>query len=170
MNRKTVCFAVIILTLLLAGCGGKKQTADPVLEIGGVTVENTMSAESVLDVLNGLGGSYEYAEAISCVYDGMDKTYTYENAVVYTYPDGGADRLMELYCTGGDVQTPAGIVPGDSRDKVVETYGDGYTERGIVLSYEKETASPDNEPASLYFELTDGKVSAIGITAEHRGE
>lgn len=68
------------------------------------------------------------------------------------------------------MQTPAGIALGDSRDQVVETYGDGYTEAGIVLSYEKETASPDNEPASLYFEFTDGKVSAIGITSEHRSE
>lgn len=160
----------VLLALLLTGCGGSKQAADPALKIGGVTIEDTLPAASVLDVLNGLGGAYEYAEAISCVYDGMDKIYTYENAVVYTYPDGGVDKLMELYCTGGDVQTAAGIALGDSRDKVVETYGDGYTEAGIVLSYEKETASPDNAPASLYFEFTDGKVSAIGITSEHRSE
>lgn len=167
--KKVTGFAVL-LALLLTGCGGSKQAADPVLKFGGVTIENTLSVASVLDVLNGVGGSYEYAEAISCVYDGMDKTYTWENAVVYTYPDDGVDRLMELYCTGGDVKTPAGIALGDSREKVVETYGDGYTEAGIVLSYEKETASPDNEPASLYFEITDGRVSAIGITAEHRSE
>ncbi len=129
--KKAIGYAVV-LALLLTGCGGSKAAADPALKIGGVTIEDTLSAASVLDVLNGLGGSYEYAEAISCVYDGMDKTYTYENAVVYTYPDGGVDKLMELYCTGGDVQTPAGIALGDSRDQVVETYGDGYTEAGTV--------------------------------------
>lgn len=168
MKKAIVC--AVLLALLLTGCGGSKQTADPALVIGGVTIEDTLSVVSVLDVLDGLGWSYEYDEAISCVYDGLDKTYTYENAVVYTYPDGGSDKLMELYCTGGDVRTPAGIALGDSRDKVVETYGDGYVEAGIVLSYEKKAASRDNEPASLYFEFTDGKVSAIGITSEHRGE
>ena len=99
--KKAIGYAVV-LALLLTGCGGSKAAADPALKIGGVTIEDTLSAASVLDVLNGLGGSYEYAEAISCVYDGMDKTYTYENAVVYTYPDGGVDKLMELYCSGGN--------------------------------------------------------------------
>ena len=79
--KKAIGYAVV-LALLLTGCGGSKAAADPALKIGGVTIEDTLSAASVLDVLNGLSGSYEYAEAISCVYDGMDKTYTYENAVV----------------------------------------------------------------------------------------
>lgn len=168
MKKPKIC--AVLLALLLTACGGSKQTADPVLQIGGAAVEDSTAVDAVLDALNGLGGEYEYAEAVSCVYDGMDKTYTYENAVVYTYPDGDADRLMELYCTGGDVKTPAGITIGDSRDKVVETYGDGYTEAGVVLSYEQGNAPADCEPASLYFELTGGKVSAIGITAEHRSE
>lgn len=97
MKKPKIC--AVLLALLLTACGGSKQTADPVLQIGGAAVEDSTAVDAVLDALNGLGGEYEYAEAVSCVYDGMDKTYTYENAVVYTYPDGDADRLMELYCT-----------------------------------------------------------------------
>lgn len=166
--KKTVLCA-LLLTLVLAGCGKGYPEPGPFLELGGkqINAEST----SVDEVLAILGGGYEYAEAVSCVYDGMDKTYTYPDAVVYTFPDGDGDRLMELYCTGGDVKTPAGISLGDSRDKVVQTYGDGFTEKGIVLAYDlKKPASADNEPASLYFELTGGKVSAIGITSEHRSE
>ena len=120
-------------------------------------------------VLALLGGEYEYYEAISCVYDGMDKTYTYGDCVLYTFPDGDTDRLMELYCTGGDVSAQ-GITFGSSRDAVVETFGDGYVEEGSLLSYETAPASANNTPASLYFELTDGAVTAIGITAEHRSQ
>ncbi len=167
MKRRIFC--ALLLALALSGCASK-QEAEPALTVGGVTLNNGSSLESVLDVFNGLGGEYEYAEAVSCVYDGMDKTYTYENAVVYAYPDGERDRLMELYCSGGDVKTPAGVTFGDTKEKVVKTYGDGFVERGASLAYEREPSADGNEPASLYFEFSDGKVTAIGITAEHRSE
>lgn len=167
MKREIFC--ALALALALSACGSK-QTAEPALTVGGVTLADESSLESVLDVFNGMGEKYEYAEAVSCVYDGMDKTYTYENAVVYAYPDGERDRLMELYCSGGDVKTPAGVTLGDTREKVVKTYGDGFVERGASLAYEQEASADGNEPASLYFEFSDGKVSAIGITAEHRSE
>lgn len=167
--KKRPLFAALLsaaLLLGLAGCGGEAQTVEPA-----VTVEGTeISGETaVADVLALLGGEYEYYEAISCVYDGMDKTYTYGDCVLYTFPDGDTDRLMELYCTGGDVSAQ-GITFGSSRDAVVETFGDGYVEEGSLLSYETAPASANNTPASLYFELTDGAVTAIGITAEHRSQ
>ncbi len=105
MKRYLCALAAI---LLLAGCGGKTEEPVPILEIGGTTLD--ASSSSVEEALTALGDGYTYAEAVSCVYDGMDKTYTYPDAVVYTYPDGGTDRLMELYCTGGDVKTPQALL------------------------------------------------------------
>ncbi len=167
MKKIAICAA--LCALLLCACGKKqaKELATPTLTVGDTTIEDTTALDTVLDAL---GADYTYAEAISCVYDGMDKTYTYADAVVFTYPDGEQDRLMELYCTGGEVKTAAGITFGASKDEIAKAYGDGYVESGTVVRYEQSTTSPDNEPASLYFELTDGKVTAIGITAEHRAE
>jgi len=164
--KKMLCAALLLA--LLAACGGKTAEPEPVLTVGGTEID--AAATDVEAALAALGADYEYAEAVSCVYDGMDKTYTYADATLYTCPDETGDRLVELYCTGGDVKTPAGVALGDGRDKVVKTYGDGFVEHGAILAYEQKPSAPENEPASLYFELTDGKVTAIAVTAEHRAE
>ena len=168
MRKRLLCaaLAATLLLSLLAGCGKEDKALNPALTVNGTEVTGDTAVDDVLELL---GEGYEYYEAISCVYEGMDKTYTYPDCVLYTYPDGAVDHLMELYCTGGDVSAQ-GITFGSSRDAVVETFGDGYVEEGSLLSYETAPASANNTPASLYFELTDGAVTAIGITAEHRSQ
>lgn len=162
----------ILLILLLGLCACGSQSAafhaeDAALILAG----NPVTAETAVEeVLAMLGEDYAYAEAISCVYEGMDKTFSYENVTLYTYPDGEVDRLMELYCTGGDVQTSKGIALGASKSDVVAQYGEGYMEAGSILSYEVSASSSENLPASLYFLMEDGQVAAIAITAEHRAE
>ena len=71
----------------------------------------------------------------------MDKTYAYNDLILYTYPDGDTDRLMELYCTA-DVTTSRGITIGSSRKDVEKAYGSTYTEAGITLTY--ALSAPDD--------------------------
>lgn len=161
---------MIAALLVLTACGGGKTSfsgEDLSLTVDGavVTAETSMG-----EVLSALGEDYSYAEAISCVYEGMDKTYDYADWTVYTYPDGENDRLMELYCVGGDVETAKGITFGSAKSEIVACYGESYVENGSMLSYELPASGSDYVPASLYFMLDGGKVSAIGITAEHRAE
>lgn len=164
---------VLILFVLLscAACGGSGAAGsfgakDISLRVNGQAVTSELSPEAILGLL---GDGYDYAEAVSCVYEGMDKTYTYPEAVLYTYSDAEGEHLMELYCSGGDVKTSRGIGLGASREDVVAAYGEPTSEFGITLSYELE-AEGDMIPASLYFELRGGTVTAISIVAEHRGE
>lgn len=169
--KKLLSFLLALLIVLsFAACGAEKSGAfsakDICLTVNGKTVTVDLS---VSELLAALGDGYEYAEAVSCVYEGMDKTYTYPDAVVYTYPDGGTEHLMELYCSGGDVKTSRGIAIGSSRADVIAAYGEPTSEFGITVSYEL-AADGDMLPASLYFLIRGDAVQAIAITAEHRGE
>ncbi len=170
MMKRVLFFAlVLVLALSLCACGKDIgfSEADLSLTVDGVTVTAKSEVSGLLD---GFGEGYEYSEAISCVYEGMDKTFTYENFSLYTYPDGDSDCLMEIYCVGGDVKTAGGITLGSSRADVEAAYGKGYVEAGSVLSYELPVKNSENLPASLYFELDDGVVTAIALTTEHRAE
>ncbi len=169
MKRIIVLVLIFTLAAALFACGGstKLTASDLALQIGGFTAtpETTMD-----DVRAALGEADEYAEAVSCVYTGMDKTFTYDNMIVYTYPDGETDRLMEIYCDGGDAVTAKGITFGASVEEIEAAYGSGYTKSGTLLTYELPVSAENMEPASLYFELENDRVTAIGITAEHRAE
>lgn len=168
--KKCSLLLLTVLLLALMACGSKTaafSAEDISLSVNG----SALTAETKMeDILTILGGEYTYAEAISCVYEGMDKTYEYADWTIYTYPDGAQDRLMELYCVGGDVKTSKGITFGSGKNEIVAQYGDDYAETGSMISYELPASGPDMLPASLYFELDAGKVAAIGIVAEHRAE
>ena len=167
---KKCLWIALCLLLVLCACGGEKaefSESDLSLVVDGNTITAETTAQELLAVL---GDGYAYAEAISCVYEGMDKTFTYDTMTLYTYPDGETDRLMELYCEGGDVKTAKGITFGATKAEIVAQYGEGYTEAGSILSYELPVSAAGNLPASVYFLLTDGEVTAIAMTAEHRAE
>ena len=166
--RKRIWPALLLAAALLSlcGCGQKNEPVEMALSVNGTKISGDTEVEVILDLL---GDDYQYYEAISSVYEGMDKTYSYGDCVLYTYPDGETDRLMELYCTGGDVSAK-GITFGAAREEIVETFGGDFREEGAMLLYEAEPASANNTPASLYFELNDGVVSAIAVTAEHRSQ
>lgn len=100
---------------------------------------------------------------------GWTKTYAYSDRILYTYPDGDADRLLELYCTA-DVQTAQGVGIGASRKDVEAAYGTEYTQAGSTMTYALAAQDSLTIPASLYFELDGDTVCAIGLTSAHRAE
>jgi len=163
-----VMLVAACLLTVMSGCRDKSQNfshADLSLAIDGIAVAENTSIEELLDKL---GENYTYSEAVSCVYSGMDKVYQYDHTVIYTYPDGDADHLMEVYCTANTV-TSRGVAIGADVSEVEEAYGAAVKETGI-LRYTLPTKASQYESASLYFETADGKVSAVGFTVEHRTE
>ncbi len=167
--KKTICLLLtaLLLCALLGSCGKKTiSEVDLTLTVGGTVVRPDTSVSALLDAF---GTDYTYSEAVSCVYTGMDKTYAYSDRILYTYPDGDADRLLELYCTA-DVQTAQGVGIGASRKDVEAAYGTEYTQAGNTMTYALAAQDSLTIPASLYFELDGDTVCAIGLTSAHRAE
>ena len=167
--KKTICLLLtaLLLCALLGSCGKKTiSEVDLTLTVGGTAVRPDTSVSALLDAF---GTDYTYSEAVSCVYTGMDKTYAYSDRILYTYPDGDADRLLELYCTA-DVQTAQGVGIGASRKDVEAAYGTEYTQAGNTMTYALAAQDSLTIPASLNFELDGDTVCAIGLTSAHRAE
>ena len=162
----TLLLAVLLFTTLFAGCSGKDAApfskADLYLTIGG---SKYVCDGNVQDLLSVFGDGYEYSEAISCAYDGLDKIFSYDGLDIYTRPEGEKDLVSEL-CAYEDVTSSKGIAIGASADEVRTAYGEPTQQTGRLLKYVIAPASAESDGASLYFKLADGKVSAIGVTAE----
>ena len=169
MRKLAFLLSAAALCLLLAGCGGQKadlRAEDVALTVHGTAVTADSSIDSLLDLF---GADYDYAEAISCVYTGMEKTYQYSGCILYSYPGEQGDCLLEIYCTA-DAASAKGPGIGSSRAEVEAAYGSGYTQAGDVMTYTLDGAGAQMEPATIYFELQDDTVCAVGLTAEHRAE
>lgn len=169
MRKIAFLLSAAALCLLLAGCGGQEaalRAEDVALTVRGETVTADSSVDALLDLF---GADYDYAEAISCIYTGMEKTYQYPDCILYTYPGEQGDCLLEIYCTA-DAASVKGPGIGSSRAEVEAAYGSGYTQAGDVMTYTLDSADTQMEPATIYFELQDDTVCAVGLTAEHRAE
>lgn len=170
MKKVFIAVLALVLALSLAACGARGPAAfsekDLSLSVNGKAIT---AATDVQEILAALGDGYDYAEAVSCVYEGLDRTYSYEDCVLYTYPDGESERLMELSCFGGEVKTSRGVALGDTRAAVVAAYGEPTSELGSTISYEL-SAQGDNLPAALHFLIRGDAVEEITLTAEHRAE
>lgn len=117
---------------------------------GGVTVE--MDGD-MAPVLGALGEPVSYFEAASCAFDGLDKIYTYNGFEIDSYPAGDTDLVSAVILKDDSAATVEGICIGDSLDKVLEVYGEGKQENGM-LTYEKDGMK-------LCFILQDDSVISI---------
>ena len=66
--------------------------------------------------------------------------------------------------------TSKGITFGSSVAEIEAAYGTDCTKSDTLLTYALPVSGENMEPASLYFELENGRVTAIGMTVEHRAE
>lgn len=83
-----------------------------------------------------LGSDYTYYESPSCAYTGMDKCYLYQGFSIYTYPDDkGVDHVLQVILTDDSLSTPEGLIIGDTAQRVVELYGNNYTESDGSYAY-----------------------------------
>ena len=67
----------------------------------------------------------------------MDKIYTFDNYEVHTYPENNTDKVLSVYFLNDQISTTEGVKIGDSMDKMVETYGDGYEQLDTQYTYTK---------------------------------
>ncbi len=90
-------------------------------------------------LITALGSDYSYYESPSCAYIGLDKVYVYKGFSIYTYPDENAvDHVLQVALTDDSLSTPEGLIIGDTAEKVVELYGEDYSESGGSYAYTRE--------------------------------
>jgi len=166
-NKGILFLTVILAAaLMMAGCGGDstgKETEKPTSSSGSASSSgNTSSSGNVganaqsedgfifesdgtkvvmnaeaADIIKALGEEKDYFEAESCAFKGIDKTYTYSGFRLYTYPVDEVDYVLSVDFMDDSVSTTEGISIGNTKEKVIEVYGEDYEESGSGIVYTK---------------------------------
>ncbi|MBR1392972.1 MAG: hypothetical protein IJ561_08885 [Ruminococcus sp.] len=184
--KNFILLAVIAaLCLTLTACGSDDSKADPVSTNDNSTVstneepqsESSKPAETkdgftltfkgtqialsaeMAPVVEKLGEPDKYFESESCAFQGLDKVYTYSGVVIRTYPENNVDYVLSIELKDDMTSTEEGISVGDSRQKVIEAYGESTEKTDISEVYSK-----GNSKLSFIFDSND-TVSSITYTA-----
>lgn len=172
--KKNILIMVVILALALTACGGNEGTdaqmeitRDPKettaqTEAAEVATEAAKVEETSFDgpfvFQNGgvkllPGDPFDAAalpeaesvyEVPSCAIEGTDNVYNYGSYEVTAFESAAGEQIYSVYFLDATLSTKEGISLGDSLEKVIETYGEGYqvnnteyfyTSEGTVLSF-----------------------------------
>lgn len=115
------CLLILLLCLLLSGCGKGTEPAVYSSVLGSKT-EITLDAPAE-PVLAALGTPFGYGERKSAAHRGVEKTYRFSGLDVRTYESRDGERILGVMITGGGFHTPEGITVGDTAARVRECFG-----------------------------------------------
>lgn len=138
---KKLLMSVLALTLL-AGCGSKSSSSSSSTTSGYEFETNGYSIaimDKIDDVEEAIGEPLSDPEiAPSCAFDGYDGTYVYGSYYIYTAKcdkTDGEEKVSGIDLKDDSVSTKEGVSLGDTKDKVVETYGDDYEDNSGEYVY-----------------------------------
>lgn len=115
-------------------------------------------------LLAALGEPLETISSPSCVFEGEDREHAYEYGSIYTNPIDGADVWYEFYIYDMGMSTTRGLSVGDSVEKMLELYGEGYYSEGEgMYTYSLSGDPEDYGSPCLIFESEDGVIVTIDI-------
>ena len=162
MKKILAMILALMMVLSLAACGGEEESAgQQQVNLGEVT-EATKGAEENADaageaVTTGTVFVFTYEganiipaepfdpsvlpaaasvyEVPSCALEGTDNLYNYESFEITAFNDGNGEVVYSIYFIDPNLTTTEGLALGDSLEKVVELYGDGYEDLNGELVY-----------------------------------
>lgn len=92
----------------------------------------------------------------SCALQGEDNVYTYDNIEITANVSGKTETIFSVYFLDETVKTNEGIKIGDTKKKLVQTYGDNYIDDETLITYVDETGK-----RQINFQIEDGIVTGI---------
>lgn len=178
---KKIGLLLLVLILLLTGCGGKENTSKDLdnNENNGISADSPKTPdngkeskgyefeyngtiiamnEKAAPILEKLGEPMDYFEAESCAFEGLDKIYTYSGFELHTYEIDGIDYVASVIFLDDSVSTKEGVYLYCGPDDVLSTYGNSYTKNLGLYTY-------GLDKSKISFLIEDDKVVSIEYAA-----
>lgn len=157
MKKLIAILLAAMLMVSLAACGAEEEpNEDLVITRGAEGNEETVTQEEAPETDGGvyvfvaegvelipgaafdpsvLGEPASVYEVPSCAIEGTDNVYSYGAYEITAYDDGTGEVIYSIYLADPSVVTPEGLAVSDDGAKVLELYGETYTEEGTSWIY-----------------------------------
>ena len=132
---KSKIFIIIIIgiisILILTGCN--KQEQEGTIQTSQENTEKFSVEYNGVQVVPGtefnaetIGEEAEFSEIPSCAFAGTDKVYTYAGMEITVATIDSKDKVYSVYFIDDSVETEEGVKITDSKEKMIEKYGENY--------------------------------------------
>ena len=157
--KRFISFALACLMLVcFVGCDGGDEAKKYIFNSNGVGIKVGGDANAVVSAL---GEAQNLVETPSCGGGAEpDREYTYAGFKFNTVNENGKNVIVKIVLADDSVSTPEGISIGSSRDEVIASYGENFTENATGTLIYTDGAT------KLMLGFTDGSVSAIHYVEE----
>ena len=162
MRKLIAMLAFVVLVAALAACGAEGELNEDLVITRGTeateAVQETEATEAAVEAkvysftAEGVelvpGADFDPAvlpaaaslyTVPSCAIEGTDNVYNYEAFEITAYNDGTGEVIYSIYLIDPNITTPEGLALGDSLDRVLELYGDGYALNGTAYEFSGES-------------------------------
>lgn len=93
-------------------------------------------------------------EVPSCAIEGTDNLYNYGSFELTAFDDGEKELIYSVLLTDPNITTTEGLALGDDLQKMIDIYGEGYTQQGNAYVY-------TGDAELLYIIAQNEKVASI---------
>lgn len=163
MNKIIALSMAAMMLLCFAACGQEQPNDVPQITIGSPLNEHseTLGTQTQADTQpQGAGEPFSFTfadvklvpgaafdaaklpeaastyQVPSCALEGTDNVYNYETFEVTAFNDGKSEFIYSIYFLDPNLTTPEGLALGDTLDKVIDLYGEDYTQESTSYTYE----------------------------------
>lgn len=167
---KKIIVAILACLLITTGCASKPDDAlnNNSLESENVSKKEVKGTLTYMDADITPGKSFNEksiaakatkSELPSCALEGMDNVYRYDNIEITANVNGGKETIYSVYFLNETAQTNEGVKIGDSKSKMLEAYGSGYTNDVSLYTYVS-----DNGKVQINFQIENDVITGIDYT------
>lgn len=135
-NKGAIIFVVILIVIILAcvmvNYNSNSSEEEEIITQTAETNTFLIKYEGV-DITpgqefdeNAISEEYTYSEIQSCAFDGIDEVYTYSGVEITVANVDGIKTVYSVYFNDEETQTEEGVRISDSKDIMLEKYGEDY--------------------------------------------
>lgn len=133
MKKLALILLSVLLIFTVTACGGTETKDVFTFKTGETTIVPGEKSD-----LSKLPTPLATVEIPSCAFDGIDKVMTYDDYEITAHIEGNDAIVYSVLFINPNLKTSEGLSMGETKAKMIEIYGENFTQDGDGCVYTKD--------------------------------